>query len=111
MRPAALVAARPQPDVVGQEKRNAALALARQDQQGLAVRPVHHIGALGGAGVDQAEPATPMRRILIGAFKAARHWMALAEIGELGAERLVGGAPARLSWQHALEWRAPEARG
>src|SRR6185295_11696617 len=97
------------PDVVRQKKRDAALTLARENQERLAVGPVHHIGALGGARVDRAEPAAPVRRVLVAALKAARHRMTLAEIGELGAERLVGGASARLGRQYALERRAPEA--
>ena len=41
MRPAAFIAARPQPDVVRQQERDAALALPRQQQQRLAVRAFH----------------------------------------------------------------------
>ena len=109
MRSAALVAARPQPDVVGQEERDAAFAFARKQQQRLVVGPLHDGCAFGGAGVDEAEPAAPMRRILIGAFEAARHRMALAEIGQLRAEGTVGGAAARLGRQDDVERRAPDA--
>src|SRR5262245_6941997 len=109
MRSAALVATRPQPDVVGQEERDAALALARKDQQRFAVGPIHHVGALGGARIDRTEPAAPVWRIFVGSLKPAGHRMALAEIGELGAEWQVGGASAWLGRQHALERCAPEA--
>ena len=42
MRAAALIAARPQPDLVGQQQRDAAFAVARQQQQRLAVGAGHH---------------------------------------------------------------------
>ena len=43
------------------------------------------------------------------AFEPARHRMALAEIGQRGAKRAVGGAPARLGRQDDFERRAPDA--
>ena len=82
MRPAALVAARPQPDVIGQQQRDAAFALAREQQQRLVVRPLHHRRALVGARIDEAEQAAPVRRIGVRAFEPARHRVALAEVGE-----------------------------
>ena len=39
-----------------------------------------------------------MRRVLVGGFEPARR-VALAEFGEVGVERRVGRAPARLGWQ------------
>ena len=82
MRPAALVAARPQPDVIGQQQRDAAFALAREQQQRLVFRRPASRRALGGARVDQAEPAAPVRRIAVRAFEPARHRMAFAELGQ-----------------------------
>ena len=82
MRAAAFVAARPQPDVIGQQQRDAAFAFARQHQERLVVRALHHGGAGGALGVDQPEPAAPVRRIAVRAFEPARHRMALAGLGE-----------------------------
>src|SRR5260370_31582574 len=69
MRPAALAAARPQPDVVGQQQRDAAFAFARQEQQRLVLRALHYGGAFGGTAVDEAEPAAPVRRGLLRALE------------------------------------------
>src|SRR3954465_7900777 len=87
MRAAALIAARPQPDVVREKERDAAFALPRQQQQRLVVGALHYRRPFGGAAVDEAKPAAPVRRVRVRAFEAARHRMALAEIGGLGAER------------------------
>ena len=50
-----------------------------------------------------------MRRVLVGAFEAARDRMALAEVGELCAERAVVHPAARLGRQDDVERRAPDA--
>src|SRR5438067_13901221 len=109
MRSAALVAARPQPDVVGEEQGDAAFALAREQQQRLVVRPLQDGGTLGRARIDQTEPAAPVRGLFIGAFETARDRMALAEIGELRAKAAFGHAAARLGRQDHVERRAPNA--
>ena len=83
MRAAAFIAARPQPDVVGQQQRDAALLLAREHQQRLAVGPVHH------ACVPVVRLVLTRRNqwlqcggSVLRALQAARHRMALAEIGQ-----------------------------
>src|SRR5262245_34429584 len=95
MRPAVLVAARPQPDMIGQKERNAAFAFAAKHHQRLVVRSAHYGCAGHRARIDKAEPAAPVRRLLV-VVEAARHWMAAAKIGELRQERLLGEFPAGL---------------
>ena len=80
---------------------------------GLSSGPSITVDALVGAGIDQAEPAAPLRRIAIGAFEPARHRMTLAELGELCAIGHVGGAPAGSAGstvssgvRHRLVWLA-----
>ena len=109
MRPAALEAARPQPDVVGKQEPDAAFAFAGQHQQGLAIRAFHDAGAGVGLGVDQAEPAAPFGRRAVGPFEAARHRMPLAGVGQRRAERCVGGDAAGLGGQDLIERGAPQA--
>ena len=94
MRAAALVAARPQPGMVGEQQRDAALADAVQHQQRLVVGAVHDDVALRLVDVDQAEAAAPVRRVGLRAFEVAGHRMALAEVGD---GRVVGllDAPCR----------------
>src|SRR4051812_12313341 len=103
MRAAPLVVACPQPDVVGQQERDAAFTLARQHQERLVSRPLQYRRALGGARVDQAEPAAPARWILVSPLQSARHRMAFAEFGEACTERHIGGAAAWLGGQNAFE--------
>ncbi len=76
---------------------------------GLSSGAFHDRGALGGAGVDQAEPAAPVRRVLVGAFEPARHRMALAELGELGAERRRRWCARSARPAGHIERRAPDA--
>jgi hypothetical protein len=63
MRAAALKTARPEPDVIGEEQRNAALVLAAEHQQ-RSIRRTAHDRRAGrfGACVDGAEPVAPGRR-------------------------------------------------
>ena len=42
MRTAAFEAASPEPDVIGKQQRDAALAFMRQDQERFGIRPLHH---------------------------------------------------------------------
>src|SRR6516165_5256451 len=109
MRSAALEAARPQPDVIRQQHRDAALALARELQQRLAVGPLHQGGAAVGAGIDHPEPVAPVRRVGGRALEAARHRMALAEVGQARHEGLLGGVAVGLRGQHRFQGRLPEA--
>ena len=77
MRPALAEAARPEPGVVGEEERDAALLLAREHQERLVVRAGHHRGAGAHLRADEAQPLAPGGRRLLGARQLARHRMAL----------------------------------
>ena len=59
LRAAALVAARPQPDLVGQEQRHAALADMIQHQQRLAVGGFHHHLPVQVGDIDVPIPLAP----------------------------------------------------
>ena len=109
VRAAALVAARPQPDVIGEQQRHPAFALAREHQERFLVGAVHHDRAVRAAGVDQSEPAAPVRWAGVGADQAARHRMPFAEVAQLRAKRHLDGFAARLRRQDLLERRAPNA--
>ena len=76
-RPAAFEAARPQPALVRQQFRHAALADAVEHQERLVAGPAHHGLARDLFRADQAEPAAPGRRRLVGvgAGQIARHRM------------------------------------
>ncbi len=75
--PPALEAARPQPALVGEQLRDAALADIVEHQERSVVRSRHHRLAGDAVGADHAEPAAPARRrrVRIGAGKIARHRM------------------------------------
>ena len=62
-RAATFIAARPQPDLVREQQRDAAFALPRQQQERLAVRAFHHRRHDRIARIDDAEEAAPMRRV------------------------------------------------
>ena len=63
VRAAALIAARPQPGLVGEEHGDAAFALVRKHEQRPAARAGHGDVAGDGVGVDQPEPLAPGRRV------------------------------------------------
>ena len=57
--PAALVAARPQPSMIGEQQGHPPAALAVEHQQRPLVGPAHEHAAAGGRDLDLAEPAAP----------------------------------------------------
>src|SRR5579883_2349833 len=59
IRPAAFEAARPQPELVGEQQRDAALVDAREDQQRPIVDAVENVDAPGRLGPDLPEPGAP----------------------------------------------------
>ena len=89
MRAAVLVVPRPQPHLVAEEQADAALALARQHQQRLVVRPRHHGRAARRHGIDLAIPFAPARRIGLRSGQGAGDGMARALLADMGAERLL----------------------
>ena len=113
MRAAALEAARPEPALVGQEHADAAFALAVEQQQRPLVGTLHDDLALGPVDADEAEPAAPVRRLAGRAVEAARHRMALAEVGQARVEGLVDDL-ARSAWPagptSAASWRSTARR-
>ena len=113
MRAAAVVAARPQPCMIGCEQGNAALAFAVEDQKRLIFRAAHHHTAAFLAHLRLTEPPAP-RRLLrrIGelrrerARKAARDGMLCAVARDLGLERRLDDAARRRRRQDGRQRRA-----
>ena len=83
VRAAALVAARPEPGMVGEKHRDAALALARQHEERAGRSgPVIVDVAGDGVGLDEPEPAAPgRRRRAAAAGQVARHRVARPDGG------------------------------
>src|SRR5262249_8467812 len=84
-------------------------ALAREQQQRLAVRALHHIGTGGAFYVHQPEPLAPVRRIRFGAFKLARYRMALAGIGKPCIKTAFRDLAGWLSGKDSVKRGAPDA--
>ena len=81
MRAAAFIAARPQPDLIGQHQRHPSFALAREHDERLVIDALHYRGAAVDLGIDHAEKAAPMRRFLVRAFEVARYRVAPPQVG------------------------------
>src|SRR6266436_889809 len=105
MRPAAFESAGPEPDVIREQQRDAALAFMRKDKERFCIRPLHHGCSVGAAGVHDAKPLAPMRRLIFGAVKPARYRMALPEVSELRAKRPIGDVATRLCRQNGIKRR------
>ena len=109
MRAAALVAARPQPGIVGEEQRDAALLDAIEDEERLVFGSLHDDLPGRLLDVDQAEPAAPVRRAGFAAGKAAGERMAFPDIGQPGEERLGDDLAGGRRRQHRRQRRVVEA--
>src|SRR5664279_971661 len=66
VRTAAFKSARPEPHLIGEQKRHPAFALARENQQRLSGGTRQNTGTVGDFGIDLAKPFAPRWRILIG---------------------------------------------
>ena len=107
MRSAALIAARPQPDVVGQQQRDAAFAERDNSSSGLPSAPF-----ITGGLVALRVSTVRKNRLQCGGsvadpFETARHRMAFAGIGKIRVERLLCHAD-RLGRQHRVKRRTPD---
>ena len=110
MRPAVLVIARPQPDLVRQHEADAALALAREQQQRAILDAGHHRHAARGFRRDLAIPFAPRGRGLLRAGQAARDGMASAHLRHLRAEGALDDAPVGTRGRNLAERRDRTAR-
>ena len=80
MRPAILIAARPEPGVIGQKQCDTALVLPAQHQKRQLVG-ARHQGLVGGhLGADDAQPLAPGGRGLFRSRQVAGYRMAVARI-------------------------------
>ena len=103
LRPAALIAARPEPGLVGGHQRHAALAHAVEHQERAILDAGHqHLARGFGLHLDLAQPAAPDIR----AGQARGHWMTIAKIRDDGAERLFQHPRGRRAG-HDLAQRGP----
>src|SRR4029079_15246893 len=93
VRSAALIAARPQPGMVGQQHADAALAALADNQERLVLRALHQHLAVTRADIDHAEPMSPSGIWTRGARRFAGHWRLLAKLGEARLEWLLDHAP------------------
>ena len=105
LRAAAVDAAVPQPQVIGQKLRHAALADAVEDHQRLLLGTGQHGVAALGARRDQAEPAAPFRLLvgIAGLREIGRHRMTLADLGDLGLEAGLDHVARRCAGQDGAE--------
>src|SRR5262245_6841535 len=106
--PAALIAARPEPSMVREQERHAALAALADDEKRLVFRALHQHFGLARIGLDDAEPAPPGRRIAGSAGQIAGDGVLLAELGEPRLERLLDDPPSRNGGENLPERRAVE---
>ena len=107
--PAALIAARPKPELVGEEEADAPVADAREIEKRRLIGPVEHHMAVAHARADGPQPLAP--RVILGVpiRQIARHGMALAFDADMGAIGRLDDAPVRNRRKNRFELRVPQA--
>src|SRR5438874_810944 len=95
--------------MIGEQHGHAALALARQYEERLLLDARHqHIAAACGC-LDETKPAAPGRLLVAFAGEIAGDRMALAAIGNFGAEAAFENTSARRGREHRSQGRIVEA--
>src|SRR5205823_2750292 len=78
---AAFETARPQPHLVTEDLRDPPLPIAIEHEQRPPFGPAHHRKPARDAGIDEPEPASPLRLVATGAGEIGGNRMALSDIG------------------------------
>src|SRR5262249_8356670 len=103
IRPSSLVAAGPQPGVVGEDHAHPTLPALADHEQRTVLSALPQDFGVARVGIDNAEPAAPTRLWAARAGQIGRHWMLLAKLGEHRLEWLFDYAARRHGGQNLAE--------